>query len=97
VRNELEAVRAAVEPLAEKLDRLRDDVQPIQTLSEVRAGIEPLDEDMRRVRESIDAIEPSVNAIGSAVARVDGKLASMGADLTPVADLAEKMPGVRRR
>jgi chromosome segregation ATPase len=97
VRAEIEALRVAIEPLGEKLDRLRDEVQPIQDLSHVRAGIEPLDEDMRRVRESIDAIEPRVTALSAAVERVDGKLGNMGADLTPVAELAEKMPGVSRR
>jgi hypothetical protein len=86
-----------------QLDRLRDDVAPLrqlgavrEQLANVRAGIEPLDEDMRHVREAIEAIEPFVSGLDSAVQRIDGKLASMGSDLTPVADLAEKMPGVSR-
>ena len=97
VRSHLEAVRAAVEPLDEKLDQLREEVKPIQQLAEVRAGIEPLDEDMRQVRESIDEIEPLVKGIGSLIGGIDDKLARMSGDLAPVGDLAEKMPGVKRR
>jgi chromosome segregation ATPase len=97
VRLHLEAVRAAVEPLDDKLDQLREEVEPIQQLAAVRAGIEPLDDDMRRVRESIHEIVPLVKAIGSAIASVDEKLARMGGDLAPVGELAEKVPGVKRR
>jgi uncharacterized coiled-coil DUF342 family protein len=97
VRVHLEAVRAAVEPLDEKLDRLREEIKPIQQLADVRAGIEPLDDDMRQVRASIDEIEPLVKTIGPLIGRIDEKLARMSGDLAPVGDLAEKMPGVKRR
>jgi chromosome segregation ATPase len=97
VRSHLEAVRSAVEPLDTKLDQLRDEVEPIRQLTDVRAGIEPLDEDMRQVRESIDEIEPLVKRIGAAIAGIDEKLAGMSSDLAPVGELAEKMPGVKRR
>jgi len=97
VRSHLEAVRAAVEPLDEKLDQLRDEIKPIQQLADVRAGIEPLDDDMRQVRQSIDEIEPLVKGIGSRIRGVDEKLARMSGDLAPVGELAEKMPGVKRR
>jgi chromosome segregation ATPase len=96
VRSHLEAVRAAVEPLDEKLDQLREEIEPIQQLGDVRAGIEPLDEDMRQVRESIDEIEPLVREIGSLINGLDEKLGRMSGDLAPVGELAEKMPGVRR-
>src|SRR5215207_2308949 len=97
VRAHLEAVRAAVEPLDEKLDRLRQEIEPIQQLGDVRAGIEPLDDDMRKVRKSIDNIEPLVSRIGSLMSGLDEKLGDMSGDLAPVGDLAEKMPGVKRR
>ena len=97
VRSHLEAVRAAVEPLDEKLDQLREEIKPIQQLGDVRAGIEPLDDDMRQVRQSIDEIEPLVKGIGSRIRGVDEKLARMSGDLAPVGELAEKMPGVKRR
>ena len=97
VRSHLEAVRAAVEPLDEKLDQLREEIKPIQQLADVRAGIEPLDDDMRQVRQSIDEIEPLVKGIGSRIRGVDEKLARMSGDLAPVGELAEKMPGVKRR
>ena len=97
VRSHLEAVRAAVEPLDEKLDKLREEIEPIRQLADVRAGIEPLDDDMRQVRESIDEIEPLVKEIGSLMGGLDEKLGRMSGDLAPVGELAEKMPGVRRR
>jgi chromosome segregation ATPase len=97
VRSHLEAVRAAVEPLDEKLDQLREEIKPIQQLADVRAGIEPLDDDMRQVRQSIDEIEPLVKGVGSRIRGVDEKLARMSGDLAPVGELAEKMPGVKRR
>jgi chromosome segregation ATPase len=97
VRSHLAAVRAAVEPLDEKLDQLREEIEPIQQLADVRAGIEPLDDDMRQVRESIDEIEPLVKEIGSLIGGLDEKLGRMSGDLAPVGQLAEKMPGVRRR
>ena len=97
VRSHLEAVRAAVEPLDEKLNQLREEIEPIQQLADVRAGIEPLDDDMRQVRESIDEIEPLVKEIGSLIGGLDEKLGRMSGDLAPVGELAEKMPGIRRR
>jgi predicted nucleic acid-binding Zn-ribbon protein len=97
VRSHLEAVRAAVQPLDEKLDGLREEVAPIQQLADVREGIEPLDEDMRQVRESIDEIEPLVKGIGSQMRGIGEKLARMSGDLAPVGELAEKVPGVKRR
>lgn len=97
IRSQLEAVRAAVEPLGKKLDDLREEIEPIQQLSDVRAGIEPLDDDMRQVRESIDEIEPHVKGIGSVIVGLDEKLARMSGDLAPVGELAEKVPGVKRR
>jgi predicted nucleic acid-binding Zn-ribbon protein len=97
VREQLDAVRAAIEPLGDKLDTLRADIQPIQQLAAVRAGIEPLDDDLRQVRQSIENIEPLVKAIGPRIDGIDDKLAGMSGDLAPVGDLAEKMPGISRR
>jgi chromosome segregation ATPase len=97
MREQLDGVQAAIDSVDGKLSELRRDVQPIQDIRQVRAGIEPLDDDLRQVRESIDTIEPLVKAIGSRMDGIDGKLGDMSGDLTPVADLAEKVPGVSRR
>jgi len=84
---ELPAVRQAVEPLPGKLDRLEATVKPIAEIKLVRAGIEPLDEDMRAVRTSVDDLEPLMR-------EVIGQLEKLRADLGPLGELAEKIPGV---
>jgi chromosome segregation ATPase len=84
---EITAVRAAVEPLRGQLDELSARVAPIKEISQVRAGIEPLDEDMRSVRHSVDELEPLIR-------EVVVHLESLRAELGPLGDLADKIPGV---
>ena len=86
-----------MEPLDAKLGQLRAEIGPIRQLEDVRAGIEPLDDDMRQVRKSIDEIKPLVKGIGPLIGGIDEKLGRMSGDLAPVGELAEKMPGVKRR
>jgi len=89
-------MRGAVAPLSGQMDRLRDEVRPIQQLADVRAGIEPLDEDMHDVRTSIDELEPLVERIGERLGGMDAKLDDMRGDLAPLGELADKVPGVSR-
>jgi chromosome segregation ATPase len=90
--------------LESQLDALRDEVSPIQELHEVREGIEPLDDDLHRVRQSIDRLEPVVKQLaerlGSAddrIGDVNGRIEALRAELSPVGELADKVPGVGRR
>jgi chromosome segregation ATPase len=92
----IEHVNAAVQPLRAQLDALheqmvglRDEVRPIQEIGEVRKGIEPLDEDMRAVRESVNDLEPLLR-------QVNERLETLRADLSPLGELADKIPGVGR-
>ncbi len=100
---QLPAVRAAVEPLSGKLDAMQDrldqlieEVKPIQELSKVREGIEPLDEDMRSVRHSVDELEPLIKTMGTRLGALDKRLEGIQADIAPIGDLADKIPGVGR-
>jgi chromosome segregation ATPase len=94
---ELGALRAGMDAVREEIGALRVEMRPIQQLTEVRKGIEPLDEDIHAVRHSIDDIEPLVERVLELLAGMDAKLDDMRGDLEPLGDLAEKIPGVRRR
>ena len=86
---EISAVRVGVEHLATKLDGLRTEVAPIKEISEVRKGIEPLDEDMHAVRHSVDDLEPLIRGV---IERLD----ALRAELGPLGELADKIPGIGR-
>ncbi len=58
-------------------------------LAEIRKGIEPLDEDMRAVRLSVDELEPLL-------VQVNERLERLHADLAPLGELADKIPGIGR-
>jgi chromosome segregation ATPase len=101
---ELSAVREAVEPLRGQLDglhqqiaALREETKPIAEISKVREGIEPLDEDMHAVRESVDELEPLLREVNQRLAQLDGHIETLREDLSPLGDLADKLPGVGRR
>jgi len=84
---ELPKVREAVEPLPGQIERLTEKVTPIKDIEEVRKGIEPLDEDMRAVRHSVDDLEPLMR-------EVIGQFEKLRAELGPLGELAEKIPGI---
>lgn len=86
---EITKVREGVGLLSTKLDGLREDVKPIREIGEVRKGIEPLDEDMRAVRHSVDDLEPLIRGV---IERLD----SLRAELGPLGELADKIPGIGR-
>jgi chromosome segregation ATPase len=101
---ELAPVRVAVEPLRGQLDalnaaldELREEVRPIAEIREVRKGIEPLDEDMRAVRVSVDDLEPLIREVNQRLARLDERIETLREDLSPLGELADKVPGIGRR
>ena len=101
---DLAAIRAAVQPLSgqighmeAQLAALQDEVEPIQHLAPMRAGIEPLAQNMIEVRESVDELEPMISALDKRVAEIEPDLEEVREAVEPVGDLAEKIPGIRRR
>jgi chromosome segregation ATPase len=80
-----------------QLAGLRADLAPMSELSRVREGIEPLDEDMHAVRESVDDLEPLLREVNQRLERLDGRIEALREDLSPLGDLADKLPGVGRR
>jgi phage shock protein A len=101
---DLAAVRAAVEPLAgqighmeQQLTGLAKEVEPIRNLAPIRKGIEPLEQSMVAVRESVDELEPMIGDLDRRIQRIDPKLDEMQDSIEPIGDLAEKVPGNRKR
>jgi chromosome segregation ATPase len=84
---EIVAVRQGVEALKEEL-------RPIQELEQVREGIAPLDGDMRAVRDSVDNLEPLIERMVDRIGALDKRLEGIQADVAPIGELAEKLPGV---
>ena len=101
---QLPAVREAVEPLSgqiahmeSQLDDLAEEMSPIQHLDAIRNGIEPLEKSMVSVRESVDELEPMVSDLDNKIKTIEPRLAEMQDSVEPIGDLAEKIPGNRRR
>ena len=101
---QLPAVRGAVEPLSgqiahmeSQLDDLAEEMSPIQHLDAIRNGIEPLEKSMVSVRESVDELEPMVSDLDNKIKTIEPRLAEMQDSVEPIGDLAEKIPGNRRR
>jgi chromosome segregation ATPase len=84
VQREIEAMRSLLETMNLQL----------QSLEAVRAGIEPLDEDMRSVRESVDTLEPLIADVNARLGGLDRRIGELRADLAPLGELAEKIPGI---
>jgi chromosome segregation ATPase len=104
LQTELRAVRAAVEPLEGQLERMQEqlaelaeEVAPIQEISAIRRGIEPLEHSLVAVRESVDELEPMVANLDRRLHAIDPKLDEMQESIEPVGDLAERVPGARKR
>ena len=85
-RIERQALLRADTIIAE-LGALRAEIAPIAQIEQVRDGIAPLDDDMRAVRESVDELEPLMREIS-------GRLEALRSDLSPLGDLADKVPGI---
>jgi prefoldin subunit 5 len=100
----IEDVHAAVEPLRGQLDglreevgALREEVRPIAEIRAVREGIEPLDDDMHAVRGSVDDLEPLIREVNQRLGGLDQRIEALREDLSPLGELADKIPGVGRR
>jgi chromosome segregation ATPase len=101
---QLPAVRGAVEPLSgqiahmeHQLDELAEEMSPIRHLDAIRAGIEPLEKSMTAVRESVDELEPMIEDLDKKLQLIEPRLAEMQDSVEPIGDLAERIPGNRRR
>jgi chromosome segregation ATPase len=99
----IEDVNAAVQPLQAQLDELnaalealREEVRPIAEIRHVRAGIEPLDDDMRAVRSSVDDLEPLLRGVNERLGTLDQRIEALREDLSPLGELADKIPGIGR-
>jgi chromosome segregation ATPase len=77
-----------------ELAGLRGEMAPIGELPAMRKGIEPLDDDMRAVRESVDDLEPLTRELNARLEGLDKRLEALRADLAPLGQLADKIPGV---
>ena len=100
----LPAVQQAVEPLSgqighmeRQLDGLAEEMAPIGHLDAIRAGIEPLERSMVAVRESVDELEPMIEDLDNKIRQIEPRLAQMQDSVEPIGDLAERVPGNRRR
>jgi hypothetical protein len=91
-----EVVLGRVDRLQRELVALRADMAPINELRKVREGIEPLDEDMRAVRLSVDNLEPLMVEVNSRLGGLDERIEAMRQDLSPLGELADKVPGIGR-
>jgi chromosome segregation ATPase len=97
IEAELARVRAAVEPLPVHLDEIERELAPMQHLKAVRDAVEPLEHSMVAVRQSVDELEPMIQDLDGRVQRIDPKLSEIQDAVTPIGDLAERLPGGGRR
>jgi hypothetical protein len=88
-RIEREALRR-LDALNAKLDALLVEMAPIREMPAVRAGIDPLDDDMRAVRDSVDDLEPLIRELAE-------RLEALRSDMSPLGELADRIPGINRR
>jgi chromosome segregation ATPase len=100
----LVGTKVAVEPLSAQiahmelqLEGLAAEMAPIRNLEPIRRGIEPLEQSMVSVRESVDELEPMIADLDRKIREIDPKLDEMQESIEPIGDLAEKIPGNRRR
>ena len=101
---ELPLVREAVQPLSGQighmegqLDGLAEEMAPIGQLGAIRKGIEPLEHSMIAVRDSVDELEPMIQDLDKKIQLIEPRLEEMQESVEPIGDLAERIPGNRRR
>ena len=97
IEREIAGTRAGVEALLAEIGLLRSEMAPMSQLEPIRRGIEPLEQSMIAVRDSVDELEPMITDLDEKIRRIDPKLDEMQESIEPVGDLAEKIPGNRRR
>ena len=84
-------VRDRVEHIEDQFDALLVEIRAM------RRGVEPLERSMVAVRESVDELEPMISDLDAKIHLIDPKLDDMRESIEPIGDLAEKIPGNRRR
>jgi len=97
VREGIESLNGEITAVRKGVDALRDEMAPISHLEPILRGIEPLEKSMSAVRESVDELEPMVANLDRRMRTIDPKLDEMQDSIEPIGDLAEKIPGNRRR
>lgn len=90
-------LRARIAGLERRLDTLIAELEPMHHLTAIRAGIEPLEKSMIAVRESVDELEPMIEDLDKRIQLIEPRLAEMQESVEPIGDLAERIPGGRRR
>jgi predicted nucleic acid-binding Zn-ribbon protein len=97
LRGEMVAMHGTLEGVQHQLRDLGEEMAPIQHLAPIRRGIEPLEHSMVSVRESVDRLEPVIEDLDRKMRGIEPQLDEMKDSIEPVGDLAEKIPGNRRR
>jgi chromosome segregation ATPase len=104
LERELRATRAAVEALPGHLAQLEGqlalvqrELGPMRHLEPIRSGIEPLERSMIAVRDSVDELEPMISDLDGRIRSIAPKLDDMHESIEPIGDLAERVPGARKR
>ena len=97
VRGGIETLNGEITAVREGVEALREEMAPLQHLEPIRRGIEPLEKSMAAVRESVNELEPMVAGLDREMRALDPKLDEMQESIEPIGDLAEKIPGNRRR
>lgn len=90
-------LRARIAGLERRLDTLIAELEPMHHLTAIRAGIEPLEQSMLAVRDSVDELEPMIEDLDKRIQLIEPRLAEMQESVEPIGDLAERIPGGRRR
>jgi polyhydroxyalkanoate synthesis regulator phasin len=96
-RTGVESLNGEIGAVRKGVEALRREMQPIGHLEPIRRGIEPLERSMVSVRQSVDELEPMVADLDRKLRAIDPKLEEMQDSIEPIGDLAEKIPGNRRR
>jgi hypothetical protein len=82
-------------------DEIRELVAGIeQQIAGMRTGVDALLAEvtlLRAVLESVDELEPMISDLDAKIRRIEPKLDAMHESVEPIGDLAEKIPGNRRR
>jgi predicted nucleic acid-binding Zn-ribbon protein len=97
IEEQIAGMRTGVDALLAEIVLLRAEMAPMSHLEPIRRGIEPLERSMVAVRESVDELEPMIADLDQKIRRIDPKLDEMQDSIEPIGDLAEKIPGNRRR
>jgi len=104
LEDEIAGLHSSVAPLSEQLERLLHAIAPVSDLPAVRASVAPLGEQLDELQRTVgelpghvDNLEPMIEAVSASITDLHPKLGEVRDAVMPLGDLAEKMPGVRRR